>query len=159
MDPSYSHEDLDVIPPERLQRIHDFSLFVSRAHNVEDFRLCLGPQMDWPHRRPARDYLFRDIFYPIAKRSSLSGQTLELPFEGKLLPKVKSLEPGYHPIDFNLLLDFVRQRKETLKRVVLNQVTDNGKEQTGGPSAIREAVGAGPDDGFFVGWHNCYVRF
>ena len=154
----YGPVDVDVKAPERLQWIRDLMRFVDRARNVEHLKLCLGPQTGDLGPASAHADLFRDVFYNIARGSSMNGYSQGLLSEGKSLPKIKSLELGYHLIDFNLLLDFVRQRKETLKKIVLTRITDHGSEETGGPRAIRQAADADSDDTFFVGWHNCYVR-
>ncbi len=142
--------------PTRQKHIRDLTSFLARAPNLEHLALALGPGNDrLDGLRPDTNQHFADVFHAIATKTHLDGSPMEVPCDGKLLSKLKTLDLRSHMIPFDLLLIFCTERKETLKELRLRLVTD-GKEQAHVADRIFEAVGARTNDGFSVFLKACY---
>lgn len=150
----------NALAPSQTQRryIRDFIAFIARARNLEELVVDQGPHRELGSRISADNELYRQTFHSIATKSYLDGRLIEIPLGDRLLPKLKSLKLAYHLIHFELLLDFVRQRKETLRSISLDHVTDYS-EVKDGPDRIREAANATSDNGFTLGWIDSYSRY
>ena len=155
--PLRSRRDVSVHDLDRHQYIHDFVSFIARASNLNVLSIEQGFNMgDLNGMRHQYAELFRDVFHAIGTRTYLNGTSLQLPAGVKLLPKLKTLELVYHMVSLDLLLEFCRQRKNTLDTVILKRLADLGHEHPRAAEQIREVIDATPNARCMVSVEGCW---
>ena len=86
------------------------------------------------------------VFHALATKCHLDGMSLNLSHQGPISPKLEYLELENHIINFDLLLRFCRERKDTLKKVALGHVIDSEKvHPLAVQNQIKEAIQGGQD--------------
>lgn len=105
----------------RKQHVADLITIIAKAQNLQELRLrqSLVP-MNVPVYR-AYD-LLRDVFLALAARLHLDGTSFNIPCGSPITPTLEILHLDNHVVPRELLLTFCSERKETLKKVRLENV-------------------------------------
>lgn len=123
-------EELEYVNcPLRREDLQDFMKFVAQAQSLEHLFLHLSPIMEFSdafedYGQPNQSRLRADVFQGLVTKSYLDGTSIEVESNTMLLPKLKSIDLGYHQIELSNLLRFCTERMSTLEQVRLSRIVD-----------------------------------
>lgn len=112
----------------RREHIQYFVRFIAQAQNLEHLLLHLSPIMDFLDAvedtgEPDHSSLRADVFHSLVTKSYLDGTPIEVE-STMLLPKLKSIDLGYHQIELRQLIRFFTDRVATLEEISLKRIVD-----------------------------------